>query len=253
MLDSINPANLPAGADAYAGYVDGAWPTYATVRAMFPAAHVLPVAVLPSDDAEACDCETGDLTVAQVPGWVGRQLRRGVWRPVVYASAGIMSPVIAQLSAAGIGRSEVRLWSAHYTVRHICAPPVCGYPAADGTQWRDNAPGLNGSLIDESLLSAGFFGPAQAGHLLPEEPMLLNKGAGARTPMALPNGTARVRFFASQTATIEVDLRHQGTANPTLTLEYASAKEVRIPAGVHAIVVHRIDSSDHDVSAVPST
>lgn len=83
--------------------------------------------------------------------------------------------------------------------------------------------------------------------------MLLNKGAGARTPMALPNGTTRVRFFASQTATIEVDLRHAGTANPTLTLEYTSAQEVTIPPTTHAIVVHRIDASDHDVSAVPST
>jgi hypothetical protein len=39
--------------------------------------------------------------------------------------------------------------------------------------------------------------------------MLLNKGAGARTPMALPDGTAKVRFFASQDGTISVDLRKQ--------------------------------------------
>jgi hypothetical protein len=45
--------------------------------------------------------------------------------------------------------------------------------------------------------------------MLPEEPMLLNKGAGARTPMALPDGTAKVRFFASQDGTISVDLRKQ--------------------------------------------
>lgn len=252
MLDSIYPANLPAGADAYAGYVDGRWPTYPAVRAKFPHAHVLSIAVFATDDAEACDCEAGDLAVGQVPGWVRRQLRRGVRRPAVYASASVMPSVLTQLSAAGISRSQVRLWSAHYAGKHICAPSVCGYPAADGTQWRDNAPGLNGSQIDESLLHASFFGRVRAAHLLPEESMLLNKGAGARTPMALPDGTVKVRFFASQPATITVDLRKQGVANPTLELQYASAHTVQIPAGIHAIVVHRVDSTEHDVSAVPS-
>ena len=95
--------------------------------------------------------------------------------------------------------------------------------------------------------------PTGAARLLPEEPLLLNKGAGTRTPMALPDGTAKVRFFASQAATITVDLRKQGVANPTLELQYASAQTVQIPAGVHAIVVHRVDNTDHAVSAVPST
>lgn len=77
MLDSIYPANLPAGADAYAGYVDGRWPTYPVVKAKFPHAHVLSIAVFAADDAEACDCESGDLTVSEVPGWVRRQRQRG--------------------------------------------------------------------------------------------------------------------------------------------------------------------------------
>ena len=41
--------------------------------------------------------------------------------------------------------------------KHICGPSSCGYPAADGTQWTDSAPGLHGSWIDESLLLPSFF------------------------------------------------------------------------------------------------
>jgi hypothetical protein len=59
MLDSIYPANLPAGGDAYAEYVDGRWPPYATVRPKFPAAHVLSVAVFAADDAQRATASPG--------------------------------------------------------------------------------------------------------------------------------------------------------------------------------------------------
>jgi peptidoglycan hydrolase-like protein with peptidoglycan-binding domain len=36
MADSIHPQNLPAGYDAYLGYVDGQWPTAAALKAIFP-------------------------------------------------------------------------------------------------------------------------------------------------------------------------------------------------------------------------
>ena len=70
-----------------------------------------------------------------------------------------MDALVTALGGAGISRAEVRLWSAHYGQgKHICGPGTCGYPAADGTQWTDTAPGRNGSEIDESLLKDGFFG-----------------------------------------------------------------------------------------------
>jgi len=158
MLDSITVGNLPPGADAYAGYVNGNWPTYPAVKTRFPGVPVLSIAVTPAADAECCDCESGDLTPGQVPAWVRRQLTRDVTRPVVYCSASIAGAVLRDLATAGIKRNEVRLWSAHYAGRHICGPGVCPYPQADGTQWRDNAPGANGSRVDESLLHDGFFG-----------------------------------------------------------------------------------------------
>jgi hypothetical protein len=162
MQDSITPANLTAGADAYLAYVDGHWATLPAVQSRFPRAHLLTMAVFPSDNAMGCDREPGDLAVTDVAGWVKRQLARGVWRPVVYASASNMGACLSALEHASIGRGEVRLLSAHYGAKeHICGPATCaepGCPACDGTQWTDSAPGANGSLIDQSVLLPDFFG-----------------------------------------------------------------------------------------------
>jgi hypothetical protein len=161
MADSIYVANLPASYSIFAGYTDGSWPTYTAVRARFPKATVLSVAVFTTSDAECCDCEQGDLTPAQVPAWVRRQATRGEKRPCVYASAANMPAVLRELTAAGIARAQVRLWSAHYGLGpHICGPATCKYPgvpACDGTQWTDMAPGAHGSRIDASLLNDNFF------------------------------------------------------------------------------------------------
>jgi hypothetical protein len=162
MYDSIYVANLPAGAEYLAGYVDGNWPTFAAVKARFPKAAVLSVAVFASSDAEACDCEKGDLTAGQVPGWVKRQAARGEKRPCVYSSVANFPAVLDELRAAGIKRAQVRLWAAHYgTGPHICGPTSCKYfpgmPTFDGTQWTDQAPGAHGSRIDASLLQDDFF------------------------------------------------------------------------------------------------
>jgi hypothetical protein len=161
MQDSISVANLTAGADAYLGYVDGRWPTFHALVARFPGKPVISMAVSSDADALGCDREPGDLDASVVPGWVRRQLTRGVDRPVVYASASNIPPVLAALRSAGIDRGEIRLLSAHYGAgKHICGPATCalaGVPACDGTQWTDSAPGANGSLIDESILNDDFF------------------------------------------------------------------------------------------------
>ena len=79
--------------------------------------------------------------------------------------------------------------------------------------------------------------------------MLLNSGAGAQTPVALPDGATAVRFFSQAAATVTVDLRG-GLPQQTLTLGYSLAHQVAIPAGTHAIVVHRVDAGTNDVSFV---
>lgn len=166
MMDSIHVADLPGGMDAYAGYVDGRWPTITELRERFPHRHILSIAVFAVDDAQCLDIETGDATPGEFPAWARRQHeQRHIIRPCAYASVSVMDEVIAAYKAAGMGRADVRLWSAHYKwkpgtdAKHICGPATCGLVSIpmDGTQWRNDAPGVGGTHVDESVLAANFF------------------------------------------------------------------------------------------------
>lgn len=163
MYDTITPALLPAVADAYGAYVGGGWPTYNAVRAAYPRARILSIAVNAAEAAECLDIESGDAALADAPGWHGRAVARGVTLPADYASVSKMAALAAELAAAGIGRPHYRLWSAHYGAGpHICGPSTCAYrdpqgrmvPQCDGTQWTDAAHGMN---LDASLLVPDFF------------------------------------------------------------------------------------------------
>ncbi len=249
MYDSINPSQIPQDAEAVAGYVDGNWPTYPTLRAKFPHAYRLSVAVFAADDAEALDIENFDAWPGQAPGWVSRQQARGVRRPVLYCSVSKVADVLGALAKHRIARSQVRLWSAHYGVgEHICAPSTCGYPglkvACDGTQWTDHALGRN---LDQSALVDSFF-PATR---LPEEPMLLLKGQGAATPIALPTGTRRLRFFSNAPAQVRVDLIGVSQPSVNLDLGYSKGAQGIAAHGAIAAVAHRLDDGNNEVSFVP--
>ena len=163
MYDSTDLSALPADGSCFAGYVDGAWPTYATIRARFPHARVLSIAVFATGNAECLDIETGDAAPVQAAIWVRRQQARGVHRPAIYTSVSNVGIVIGALASAGISRAEVRLWSAHYGCgQHICGPSTCMYigpdgrvvTACDGTQWTDTALSRN---LDQSVLVGDFF------------------------------------------------------------------------------------------------
>jgi peptidoglycan hydrolase-like protein with peptidoglycan-binding domain len=159
MFDATDISQIPPGAVAVAGYVDGLWVTYPGLVAQFPHADVLSIAVTAEADAECLDIETGDATPADAAAWYERQRARGISRPCLYASASLMeTDVVPVITAAGIDRAAVRLWSAHYAGQHICGPSSCGLTSIDmdGTQWTDQA-GPGGGA-DESLLLADFFG-----------------------------------------------------------------------------------------------
>jgi hypothetical protein len=168
MPDSIHPTDLPAGYPAYLGYVDGKWPTCATIRAQHPTAHHICLTVTGATiDAHGIDCEPGNPDAASSAGWVHSKLSSAPQsRPVVYASVhgspGYGMPdVLHQLTAHGITRDKVRLLSAHYTGHaHICGPRSCGAISIDmdGTQWTDQHPGTPGTMIDMSEVSDTFFG-----------------------------------------------------------------------------------------------
>jgi hypothetical protein len=157
MYDSIDLNTLPAGAAAYAGYVNGNWPTFTALIQRFPNAHLLSIAVQANADADCLDCETGDATIQQAPGWHARQKSRGVNLPAIYTQASNLAALEGVMHAAGIGRNEYRIWSAHYATEHFCGPSACGYglSPADGTQWTSGALGRN---LDQSILNDAFFG-----------------------------------------------------------------------------------------------
>lgn len=158
MYDAIVTANIPHDAEAVAGYVNGRWPTFNSLRALFPKAHRLSIAVNASADAECLDVEPGDATPAQAAAWVKRQRARGVVRPVIYCSVSQARTVLDDLAKAGISRFSIRLWTAHYThVPHRCNAK-CGFglnATADATQFTDRALGRS---LDESLCADNFFG-----------------------------------------------------------------------------------------------
>jgi hypothetical protein len=203
MFDTIYNDQFPPNAAAYAAYVDGGLgdqPNYAYIVAKFPKAQHLSISLF-GNNADALDVESGAATPSQVPAWVNAQRKRGIQRPVVYASASTMnSQILSVLSDAGIARSTVRLWTAHYEIgQHICGPDSCGALSvnADGTQWTPNAV-VNGQtlVLDESFLLETFFttdptvvteAELQSGSL--------NNGKNAHTAIAVPPGTAHQIAF----------------------------------------------------------
>jgi hypothetical protein len=179
MFDDVTASLLAPGGTCYAYYVDGHYANISAVAAYARAHHArtLGIAVFASDNAEALDCEPGDATPDQAAGWVKRQRARGVARPVVYASASVMGSILGKLKAAGIGRADVRLWTAHYGAgKHVCGPHSCGLLGvnADGTQWTDHS---NGRSLDESVLDDNFFGAPDPFPVL----LLGDTGAAVRT------------------------------------------------------------------------
>jgi hypothetical protein len=158
MYDSVTISEIPAKAQAVAGYVNGRYQTFPQLKANFPHAHRLSIAVSASADAECLDVESGDATNDQAPSWVLRQLKRGVKRPVVYTSLSNADTLLRYLAIHGIKRNQIRLWTAHYTgSAHRCTAD-CGFglhEKADATQWSNTALGRN---LDVSLCAPDFFG-----------------------------------------------------------------------------------------------
>jgi Putative peptidoglycan binding domain len=176
MFDGAFNNQFPPGADAYAGYVDGGignQPNYAWIVSAFPGASHLSIALFADHDADALDVEAGAASPADIPGWHARQAKRGIARPVIYASASAMDgQVLPVLSSAGIALASVRLWTAHYDGEHVCGPASCKAlrVPADGTQWTPNA---MGRVLDQSLLLGDFFGalPVSTGSTRTEQIM----------------------------------------------------------------------------------
>jgi hypothetical protein len=197
MYDTAFNDQYPAGAAAYAAYVDGSvgnQPNYAYIVRAFPKAEHLAIALFAANNADVLDVEAGASVPSDIPGWYARQVARGIKRPVIYASASAMnSDILPVLAQAGIALAETRLWTAHYGEgEHICGPGSCDALSvnADGTQWTSSAGGL---VLDQSLLLDDFFTPATSGPDVTEAELQsgqINNGHGVFTVIAVPQGTA---------------------------------------------------------------
>jgi hypothetical protein len=158
MDDGIDVSGLPADVDAYVTYTDGSWPTTTAVLKRFPHCEHIDLTT-GLGEGTGIDVESGNAGwndhFSAVPGWVQSKIKQGIWRPVIYIESSAAAELIDVLSVHGIARDKYRLFTAHWTERaHICAPTVCGNPAADATQWGDHP------TFDESLCMPWFFGGA---------------------------------------------------------------------------------------------
>lgn len=82
------------------------------------------------------------------------------------------------------------------------------------------------------------------------QPGWLLTGAGAVTPLAIPNGAKRLRFFSNRPAQVRVDLIGVNEPTVTLTLGYKHGAQGVATGGALAAVVHRVDGGENEVSFV---
>ena len=161
MGDGVDPANIPQGLYAVAGYVDGlfVWPKLAWLR--FRGSKLVRIATNAStDDGDALDVENGDATPAQAPGWVSMRRRAGRV-PAVYCNQDTWPLVLAAFAAAAV--SDPLSWRADWNVptAHLVAGTIA-------TQYaHDLAPGYDLSQVDpnwvDSLQQGGGIGMARFG------------------------------------------------------------------------------------------
>jgi hypothetical protein len=150
MFDSVNAAAIPADAKMVAGYVDGRYAWSSADWARFPNAVHVPIAVFPSTNAGVVlDCEAGDATPTQCPGWVRMRRAAGV-DPTVYCSYSAWPTVRAAFAAAG--EPAPHYWIAGYPdPTDAVGNPVI--PAgAVAHQWIDRGP------YDESIVADAWPG-----------------------------------------------------------------------------------------------
>jgi Putative peptidoglycan binding domain len=168
---SDNPATTFAGlqVEAVAAYANGRYANYTAAAQAFPAAHLLEIDVAGQRVGNAGDFEKGDMPYSEVGPWASARLSHGVGRPVIYFQVSSWEPVSQSLKSAGVSRSQVRLWTAHYNGQpHLCSS-ACGFgleQAVDATQWASpqaagTVPSMYGRRnIDVSLTANDFWGPA---------------------------------------------------------------------------------------------
>lgn len=124
MFDSTNPADIPAGPEMVAGYIDGLyrWPDAAWDT--FPGSVKVRIAInVNTRDGHVGDVEWGDMTNEQAPVWCHNRRADGCAHPTIYTSANNVPALLAAFDA--VGEPYPLLWVAHYGAEPII-PTIAG-------------------------------------------------------------------------------------------------------------------------------
>jgi peptidoglycan hydrolase-like protein with peptidoglycan-binding domain len=172
MLDTVNdPRQTFSGlkVEAVAAYGNGKYANFNAAKSEFPHVHVLEIDVNGQGIGNAGDFEAGDMPSARAGSWAKGRIDAGIRRPVLYFSVSSWQAIMRSLGDAGLARSDVRIWTAHYNGKpHLCSA-ACGFGvkgSADATQWgSSDAPGtlhppFAGRNIDVSMTAEHFFAGA---------------------------------------------------------------------------------------------
>ena len=144
MYDAVNPGNIPAGARAVAGYLDGsvsAWPAAAWNK--YQGTPHLVISVLADARANTMDVEVGNAPAAAAASAAKRHQDLGTWT-VVYCNRSTMGTVAAACQAAGTPLRDgthwpeagTYLWVSDPTgVPHLLVPGAPVQPIAVQDRW----------------------------------------------------------------------------------------------------------------------
>lgn len=151
MHDSTTASDIPADAVAVGGYIDGAFKWSDEDWARFPGAIKRRIAVFPgTNDGDILDCERGDATPGQCPGWIRMRQASGLAVPVIYT----MPSNEAAVRAACEGLTY-ELWVADPAPRGMAPGTPHFYPGSIATQYAWPEYG-SGGHFDLSLCSGDW-------------------------------------------------------------------------------------------------
>lgn len=160
MYDSITATDIPADVPAVAGYANGLYKWSKADWDRFSTSIKVSIAVNAQfNGGEVLDCETGDATPDECPGWIRMRQAAGLAKPTIYCNESTMPAV--QRACAGL---DYWLWIANYGV-----PGTSGYgkpkmiPGAAVVQYADPAAGSGGhydlsTIYDPNWPTAGAGG-----------------------------------------------------------------------------------------------
>ena len=113
MYDSVNPGHIPTNATMVAGYADGTYANIPAMKARFPHATIVSIAVKWTTRAQVLDVESGNASPAQAVQWCTQTMAdKSNHELTVYCSVSDWPQVRAAFKTAGV--TEPNYWVAAY-------------------------------------------------------------------------------------------------------------------------------------------